>query len=208
MKYDWHTANCSYLHCTFWYVLTSLTPTKTNTANKIMSISISPKIMSISISVLLGHPAPSPFDPPCHRDGELLFVGFFPICRSCLGKCLFKSFAPFSLGVFLLYSHVPFNDGNTSWEMRRHAILSLCKQHSVQLYKPRWCSLYTPSAPTLQACTACYCTRQHQVNSSRRENDAVKRRGEHQMYAAAACITQLSVLQQTPFFFLRRKSVH
>lgn len=167
---------------------------ETNTANQIMSICISPTVFS----VLLSDPSsPSPSPLPSVGMVSRFSWASFPSIDLVWGSGCSNLLLLFHWAVFLLDSHAPFDDGNTSWEMRRQAILFLCKQHSVQLHKPRWCSLYAPSVPRLQACTACSCTRQHDINSSRRENNAVERRGEHQMYAAAARITQLTVVQQT-----------
>ena len=55
-----------------------------------------------------------------------------------------------------------------------------------------------PIAPRLQACT-CLCTKQHEIKSRRRRNDAIKRHSKHEMYEAAAGIIQLAVLQPTLF---------
>lgn len=53
------------------------------------------------------------------------------------------------------------------------------------------------SLALLQACTACYSTRQHELNANPRENDALKKRGTHEMDEAATGLTQHTVLQQT-----------
>ena len=45
-------------------------------------------------------------------------------------------------------------------------------------------------APRLQTCTECCCTKEHEIKSSTRENDAIKRSCEHEMHEAAAGLTQ------------------
>lgn len=51
-----------------------------------------------------------------------------------------------------------------------------------------------PIAPKLQACLTFYCTKQHEIKASTRENDATKRHGKYEMYKAAACVTWHAVL--------------
>lgn len=58
-----------------------------------------------------------------------------------------------------------------------------------------------PTAPGLQACTACYYTKRHEIKSSRRESDAIKRCSKQKMHEAAAGVTRPAVLQQISFFF-------
>lgn len=59
-----------------------------------------------------------------------------------------------------------------------------------------------PVAPRLKACTACYCTKQHEIKSDRRENDAIKRRDKQETSEAAAGVAWHTVSQQT--FFISR----
>ena len=56
-----------------------------------------------------------------------------------------------------------------------------------------------PVAPGLQACTPCRYTNQHEMKSSARENDAIKRRGKREMHEAAVSGAWHTVLQQTFF---------
>lgn len=51
------------------------------------------------------------------------------------------------------------------------------------------------------------CTVQHATKSSRRENDTVQRRCKHQMYVAAASITQHGVLQKRVFRISRKNTL-
>lgn len=55
-----------------------------------------------------------------------------------------------------------------------------------------------PIAPRLQVYTAHYCTKQHEIKLSTRENDAIKRHGKPELYEEAG-VTQHTVLQQTLF---------
>lgn len=57
-----------------------------------------------------------------------------------------------------------------------------------------------PIASRLQTYTACYYTKQHEIKSSTRENNTIKRRSKHQIYEAAARVTQHTVLHKTSFF--------
>lgn len=57
-----------------------------------------------------------------------------------------------------------------------------------------------PITPRLQACTACDCTKQHEVKSNARENDAIKRHSKHKVCEAAAGVLQHTVLRQTFFY--------
>lgn len=59
-----------------------------------------------------------------------------------------------------------------------------------------------PITPRLQACTACYCTKQHNIKLSTRENDEIQRLHKHKMYEAAASVTRHTVLQY--FFYIER----
>lgn len=53
-----------------------------------------------------------------------------------------------------------------------------------------------PVAPRLHSCAAGYCTKGHEIKSSKRESDAVKRHSPHKMYEVTARVTQLTVSQK------------
>lgn len=61
-----------------------------------------------------------------------------------------------------------------------------------------------PAAPGLQACTARYCTKQHEVKSSTRENAAIKTCIKHELYEAVVGVTRHVALQQTLFLEVER----
>lgn len=61
---------------------------------------------------------------------------------------------------------------------------------------------YTPRPDGVTCCSSATaytaCTKQQEIKSRTRENDAIKRCGQHKMYEAAACgITRHTVLQPT-----------
>lgn len=65
-------------------------------------------------------------------------------------------------------------------------------------------------APRLHAGTTCYCTKQHDIKSNARENDAIKRHNKREMHEAASGITGHTILRKTCLcvylFFVSRKS--
>lgn len=72
-------------------------------------------------------------------------------------------------------------------------ILSLCKHHKVTYTNLVDIAYYTPRP---QARTACYyCTKRYESKSNKIADDIIKRHGK-QMYEAAACVTQHTVLKQ------------
>lgn len=74
-----------------------------------------------------------------------------------------------------------------------HDVSSLRKHPGVHLHKPGWRSpLHTQATPlgdtSVQHVT--HSTKQHEVKSSTRENEAIERRGKPEMYEAAGGITR------------------
>lgn len=54
-----------------------------------------------------------------------------------------------------------------------------------------------PIAPRLHACTTCYCAKQHEGKSSKRENDVIKRHCKREIHESVIDITQHTVAQPT-----------
>ena len=92
-------------------------------------------------------------------------------------------------------------------EIPHQAIWWLCEHHRVHVHKPVAHLGYMVEliTPRLQAWTACYCTKQHKIKSSTRDNVAVKRHGKPEVYAATASKTRRAVLQKT--FFISKKTI-